>query len=363
MHSQTSRIRPSRSWPKVSGYTPLSPLRREDAVARPKSQEYLRFVNQVLHVRNDAPLNSIQNELKQMFYTEYDCVTENGSFLERYARSVASMHVHGSIRPHKVRASFNFCATVQHLSAFALESASPSNALTLLRAGSDDIQISVFIDVRQFGQKSQGITDGSVAIVRLNALNECKRLCGNVRKFPFEYLVRNRESMRDWGISCSGSRKEKRKQTILGPFRRKRLTAPVPLDKLECDVIKGGAHLVNHLSDQDTNFSGRSFRNIQLSFALRLDGDFVRLTSGINGDAALYGAEVFCSPDELKFRRFDSTDHRNREYRDGPWLVKYIIALITCVAEPNQPSWRPGDRARLRQVLGDPRACPRSCCG
>jgi hypothetical protein len=38
---------------------------------------------------------------------------------------------------------------------------------------------------------------------------------------------------------------------------------------------------------------------------------------------------VFTSPDELKFRRFDATDHENKEYRDGPWLVKYIIAFIS----------------------------------
>src|SRR5258708_1517056 len=37
------RIRPSRSWPKVSGVAPLrAPLRREDAVSRAKSQSSLQ---------------------------------------------------------------------------------------------------------------------------------------------------------------------------------------------------------------------------------------------------------------------------------------------------------------------------------
>jgi len=35
---QTSRIRPLRSWRKVSGYAPSTPLRREDAVVRSESQ-------------------------------------------------------------------------------------------------------------------------------------------------------------------------------------------------------------------------------------------------------------------------------------------------------------------------------------
>src|SRR5437879_3134857 len=107
---------------------------------------------------------------------------------------------------------------------------------------------------------------------------------------------------------------------------RKRLPARIPLDQLECQVIKGGPHLVNHFSDQNTNFSGRRSRNVQLLFALRLQDDFVRLTSSIDGDVSLYSAEVFTSPDELKFRRFNATDHYDKEYRQGPWLVTYIIA-------------------------------------
>ena len=38
MQIQTSRIRPSHSWPKVSGDAPSAPLRREDAVVRSQSQ-------------------------------------------------------------------------------------------------------------------------------------------------------------------------------------------------------------------------------------------------------------------------------------------------------------------------------------
>jgi hypothetical protein len=35
---------------------------------------------------------------------------------------------------------------------------------------------------------------------------------------------------------------------------------------------------------------------------------------------------VFRGPDELKFRRFNASDHDDKEYRQGPWLVTYIIA-------------------------------------
>ncbi len=54
MQIQTSRIHPQHSWRKVSGGAPFVPLRREDAVARPKSQEDLSMYASDYRLREEA---------------------------------------------------------------------------------------------------------------------------------------------------------------------------------------------------------------------------------------------------------------------------------------------------------------------
>jgi len=292
---------------------------REDAVARPKSQEYLRVLNQILQIRSDNPLNSLQNHLQEIFQREQGGLSDYGSFVERYACFVTAMHIHSSIRLSPTGGRLNLCATVQHCSGRGIKPAFKPNTLLFLGTRSNDVQVSVFVDVREFGEEAKKITDGGIPVVRLNTLNECKRLHGNVRKLPREYVVRSRESMRDWGFPFCRNIHVKGKLGARIPAMRKRLPTRIPLDQLECQVIKGGPHLVNHFSDQNTNFSGRRFRNVQLLFALRLQDDFVRLTSGINSDATLYSSEVFRSPDELKFRRFNASDHYDKEYYHRMW--------------------------------------------
>jgi hypothetical protein len=298
---------------------------REDAVARPKNQEYLRAANQVFQMRKDIPLNAIQNQLQEVFQREYDCFSEYGSFSERYARSIASMHIHSSLIAPTGR-RLNFCTTVQHAIASGREPTPKVNSLRLFSPASDDIQVAVLVDVRQLGKETQEIADSGITVVRLNTLNECKRLCGNVRKLPGEYVVRSRESVRNWGLSLGRDSHVKRELSACIPTKRKRLAAHITLDQLERQVVEGRPHLVNHLPSKDADVSGRSLRNVQLLFALRLRDDFVRLASGVNGNATLYSSEVFRGPDELKFRRFNASDHYDKEYRQGPSLVTYIIA-------------------------------------
>ena len=283
-------------------------------MARPKSQEYLWIANQVFQVRKDIPLNAIQNQLQEVFQREHDGLSEYGSFSERYTSSIASMHIHCSIGFPKTSWRIDLCATVEHCLGCGYESTQKVNSLRLLRSPSDDVQISMFVDVREFGKKTEKIADGGISVVRLNTLNECKRLCGNIRKLPGEYVVRSRESMRDWGLSLGWNSHIKRELSARIPAKRKRLTAHIALDQFERQVIEGRPHLVNHFSGQNTNFSRGRLGNIKLLFALRFRDDFVRLTSGVNSDATLYSSEVFRSPDELKFRRFNASDHYDKEY-------------------------------------------------
>src|SRR5260370_38949014 len=84
---------------------------REDAVARPKSQEYLRVLNQILQIRSDNPLNSLQNHLQEIFQREQGGLSDYGSFVERYACFVTAMHIHSSIRLSPTGGRLNFFGT------------------------------------------------------------------------------------------------------------------------------------------------------------------------------------------------------------------------------------------------------------
>ena len=172
----------------------------------------------------------------------------------------------------------------------------------------------MFVDVRDLDKEAKAITNDVVSIIRLNTLNKCKRLHGNVRKLPGEYVVRSWKRMRDSRFPMGRNSQIKRELGVLVPLVGKRLPARILFDQIERQMIEGRPHLVDHLSHQNTNLSGRRLRDVQPLFALRLRDDSVRLTSGISGDATLNSSEVFCSPDELNFRRFDATGHCDKEY-------------------------------------------------
>lgn len=283
---------------------------------RPQSQEYLRFINKLLHFRKDVPLNAIQNELQKKFDSEIGGIAKHSSFLERYYRTEASMHVHCSVRiiPSGSR-YLKLCATIQHLNGPHAKAAGIPNTFLFSCPGSNDVQVSVFVDVRQLGKKVKRIADEGVFVVRLHTLDECVRLCGNVRKSAFELSLRHREGIGSFQLSERRNFRKKRKLAILGPVVRERSSVLAMLDEIERQVIQGRSQLINHLPDQDGNFSRRRDRDIQLLFALRLSDDFVRLTSGINGNAFLNSSEVFLSPDELKFCRLDPVDHKAEGYQ------------------------------------------------
>lgn len=105
---------------------------------------------------------------------------------------------------------------------------------------------------------------------------------------------------------------------MLDPICGKRGSGCIAPDDIERQVIEGGPHLINHLPRQNAELTGWSLWNIYLLFALRLFDDFVRSTSGIFGNASFDCAEVFRSPGELKFRRFEIADHSAEEYQASP---------------------------------------------
>lgn len=135
-------------------------------VAVKASQEYLAFLDELLECRDNDRLNLLQNRLQQVIHRESNRISQAICFLKRYEHSIATIHVHGSVMVARPR-RFNFCATIQsHVSASA-HAAGKSNNLALPHTGAHQIRISVLVDVRKAGEKSQSGVDGAGTVVRL----------------------------------------------------------------------------------------------------------------------------------------------------------------------------------------------------
>lgn len=291
------------------------------------SPEYLRLLDKLLKCRDDESFNLAQNDIQEYVNRDIGSILQLVPFVERYNRGIAAIHIHGLVGVNTIGRPFNYCASIQKRKASSGPSTAESNILPLPHAGTDKIQMSVLVDVRQVDEKSKNIIGSdegipSMHVVRLHSLNYCKSTAGNPRKVFGEVSLskRGRTAVRKLGSD--------RKLTILAPLGINGRDIRIPLDEVECEMVEGRAHLINHLPRKKRNLSRRSFREIQLVFALRLWRDSVRLTSCIFGDATLDSAQVFLSPDELKFRRFDTAKHERKEYQPESWLAKYIIADI-----------------------------------
>src|SRR5260370_6976631 len=149
---------------------------REDAVARPKSQEYLRVLNQILQIRSDNPLNSLQNHLQEIFQREQGGLSDYGSLVERYACFVTAMNIHSSIRLSPTGGRLNLCAKVQHCSGRGIKPAFKPNTLLFLGPRSNDVQVSLFVDVREFGEAAKKLTNDRIPAVPPNTSNPSKTL-------------------------------------------------------------------------------------------------------------------------------------------------------------------------------------------
>ena len=73
----------------------------------------------------------------------------------------------------------------------------------------------MLVDVREFSKKAQAIVNGTFTVIRLIALNESNRLCGNARKSSLEYTIRSREIIKLKRISPRGDSNADGKHALL----------------------------------------------------------------------------------------------------------------------------------------------------
>lgn len=110
------------------------------------------------------------------------------------------------------------------------------------------------------------------------------------------------------GVQFLGSN-TKGKLAVFLPVGIKGGNVRVSLDELECQMIQGRTHLIDHFASQQRNLDRRRLGHIQLLFALRFSDNFVRLTSSILGNATFDRSELFLCPDQFDFRRLEPIGH------------------------------------------------------
>jgi hypothetical protein len=271
--------------------------------------EYLRLLDEFTQCRDSKNLNVIQDKIQEVINRHSSGIPEMLPFIERYKRSVAAIHIHGSIRLALTERRLYYCATVENAPSSRFHTTAVLNELTLANAATDKIQMSVLVDVREVGKESQISIESTPTIVRLHTLDNCKRLVGNPRKVIGELTLRQRERATARNLGS------KRKLTVFAPAGIYGGNCQIGLDNIKRQMIEGGPHLINHFASKNGNYLRRWFGDIQLLFSFRPRDEFVGLSSGIIGNASLNGAEVFCRPGELEFRRFHTADHMRRKYQ------------------------------------------------
>src|ERR1035441_4216205 len=110
-------------------------------------------------------------------------------------------------------------------------------------------------------------------------------LFGNARKFR-KQTVRQRNLLS--GLECL----EQRKLTFVHPVGGERDVSRIEFDEIESQVIQCRPELIKNFSGYDRYF-GRRSSGSEYFLAVRLRDDFVRISSGIRGNAAFDFLNMF----------------------------------------------------------------------
>lgn len=146
------------------------------------SSEYLRFLDELLECRDNDRFDLLKNRLQHEIHRESNRVSQDASFLESYKRSKGAVHLHGKIIFSPSRFRWDFCALIQGRMSAGAKATGEDNFTVHTNSASGNVEVSVLVDVREIGKKSQGIVDNTKTVVRLYPLNECKGHLGDARK-------------------------------------------------------------------------------------------------------------------------------------------------------------------------------------
>ena len=215
-------------------------------MARPKSQppaEYLRLLDELIECRDDESLNCIRAKIQDQLNRHFRYLGERG-FVERYNRVEASYHLHWTA--HRMRSPddrFKFCLMIQNAPGAVLSSTSERNKFIHTDSSNREIQVSVFVDARQYSESPeciQGTQDNQrSSVVRLQTLDECKNLWGDARKLSLKETTRQGKIMGDGRIALCGDINQQREFALSFPMLGEDNLTGIQLDEIEYQVIQG----------------------------------------------------------------------------------------------------------------------------
>jgi hypothetical protein len=263
-------------------------------------QRYLRIVKELAKCRDDNQINLLQAHLQNILNRNLiPSQLLEPRFVKRYTTGNATLHLHGfaSIKPSG-RDRVEFCAILDSSNARVF-SAQGADLFAQVESCFGQIQVSVFVSIREFSDDTENITNRGTAI-RLTTLDECKRPFGNPWQLTGEAVV---------GSGFLGRIGPQWEKAVLLPISGELDVARIQLDEIESQVIKGGTNLVDRLARQDRNLERRGLAHADFFFAIRLQGSLVRVTCGVAGNVLSYGFNMFRCPDEFEVRSVNAVEH------------------------------------------------------
>jgi hypothetical protein len=265
---------------------------------------YRGLFKELNECRNDELLDSIKTRLQEAINREIRNAGIEGRFVERYKGVKSSAHIHLHNVAVGTWTNVDLCAVLNsgdmaNVHRMPLIDNFAAHPFVSLRF--DDVDVAMFVNVREKGQSSQVDTDvGSV--VRLQALNESKRLCGYPRKRALETVEYG------WFLRRFDPERE---GTLFFPSEGERDATPIELDQLECEVIERRADLIDRFARQDRDCVGRTFNKVQFMAAIRLLRDSARLALRVFPDQITYRVYVVLCSDQFEPSGFKAIDHSN----------------------------------------------------
>jgi hypothetical protein len=270
--------------------------------------EYLRVLQELFEFRNDDTSDHMHAKPQDVINRERRRIPVQHSLVERYKNVSDVLPVHGILvfEPLGRKWRIEFVATCYAAHGKMLSSGTDEfGGVIALRI--EDVQMPVFVDVRQLREGPKDITC-PLSVVGLYRLDEIKRLFGDSRQSPAKAIVRQRGRLTNGRITDGRIEQEGKLATPL-PVSGEFDSICVDLDEIERQVIESGFDLVNGFPRQNGNVEIRVCTKVECGFAVGMRDDFARLTGGVSHNAIPDCVDMHFGPDKLEGCRSDSCEH------------------------------------------------------
>src|ERR1019366_7469984 len=132
--------------------------------------------------RDDERFKLLQADLKEVLRLEGIRANSN-SFIERYVRGDAAIHIHWRLSSGDCFQQRDFCAVVQSANGRQTEESIGEGIAMVNRCSrQQNVSVSMLVDIRQPADDPKDVMDTGPSVIRLHALDECISRFGNTRK-------------------------------------------------------------------------------------------------------------------------------------------------------------------------------------